>query len=74
MHGIRTVSMLFGLIILFSPLEPQSFAQADEKPPRKGTNATSMPDRTSLFASSVRPLIAKILRILPWCRQSPRPV
>ena len=40
MHGIRKVSVLFGLIILFSSLELQSFAQADEKSPRKGTEAT----------------------------------
>ena len=59
MHVIRKVSVLFGLIILFSLLDLPSFAQADEKSPRKGTEATSDADRASLFASSVRPLLAK---------------
>jgi hypothetical protein len=59
MHQIRKVSALFGLIILFSSLELQSFAQADEKSPRKGTEAISGTERASLFASSVRPLLAK---------------
>ena len=59
MHGIRKVSVLFGLIILFSLLESPSLAQADGKSPRKGTDATSSADGTSLFASLVRPLLAK---------------
>src|SRR5258708_6883873 len=59
MHGIRKVSVLFGLIILISPLELRSFARADDKLKSKDKEGAARSERASVIASSVRPLLAK---------------